>query len=508
LITGKEKGGSLFSSPVSKIHSKTFLFIIFLIFILTLFLRIYKIDDKNLWFDEVYSWEISTEPVKKIIELTSADIHPPFYYIILRSWTGIFGDSIFSMRMLSVIFSLLSFILIFYLSLKFIPDRNLILFILLLFAVSPLNIYYSQEVRMQNLNLFLCLGSVLFFFNFIERGKTKTGIIYTAFTILALYTHYFSFLILLTQVLLVIFYYFRNSTSGNIVKKYLLFFFIINILYIPWYPVMLSQVITGQPWREPQNFIQVSTGLINFIKDIFLSKYIYYENSAILTASTLFGLAVLFLTFYIILRYLNKTRERKFEIIKIFSFFIIPLLIALVISTSQHLFLSRYLSITLPFLLISLVFLIFNFYKKFSGIILVSVLLITSCYGAYINYDNNFKNNDYRKIISYLDTNFNEGDNIIVEPHFNGWIINYYNLHNNTSIKDPLVLGWNLDMQVDSLRKRDDLKNIWFILDYSSLEKSNYDSLSVYMKESGYERRSEKYFYPFPAKVKVEYYEK
>jgi hypothetical protein len=209
-----------------------------------------------------------------------------------------------------------------------------------------------------------------------------------------------------------------------------------------------------------------------------------------------------------ILRFLNKTREKKFEIIKIFSLFIIPLLIALVISTSQHLFLSRYLSITLPFFLISLVFLIFNFYKKTSAIILISILLITSCYGAYINYDNNFKNNDYRKIISYLETNFNNGDEIIVEPHFNGWIISYHNLHNETNIEDPLVLGWNFDMQVDSLRKRDDLKNLWFILDYSSLDKSNYDSLSVYMEGSGYTRRSEKYFYPFPAKVKVEYYER
>ena len=87
-----------------------------------------------------------------------------------------------------------------------------------------------------------------------------------------------------------------------------------------------------------------------------------------------------------------------------------------------------------------------------------------------------------------------------------GWSLNYYKKHYNTEIKSPQVLGWDLNMQLDSLKRRNDLENIWFILDYSALGKNNYDSLSALMHNMGYEKFSEKIFYIIPSKVKVEYF--
>ena len=111
---------------------------------------------------------------KKLLVMTSGDIHPPLYYITLKFWIGLFSDSIFSMRALSVLLSILSIFFIYRISKLFIKSDLQIILILLLYAVSPLNIYYSQEVRMLNLNLFLCLGSVYYFYCFINSPSNKT----------------------------------------------------------------------------------------------------------------------------------------------------------------------------------------------------------------------------------------------------------------------------------------------------------------------------------------------
>ncbi|MBN8569417.1 MAG: glycosyltransferase family 39 protein, partial [Ignavibacteria bacterium] len=145
--------------------------IIGLIFILALSLRVYNIEQKNMWFDEVYSWNLSLETPKDIIAITSGDIHPPLFYIVLKAWTNIFSDSVFSMRMLTTLLSMFSllFLLMICKEIKITEKRTI--FVLLLYAFSPLNVYYSQEVRMQSLNLLLTTGSTFFFIRFLNNKK-------------------------------------------------------------------------------------------------------------------------------------------------------------------------------------------------------------------------------------------------------------------------------------------------------------------------------------------------
>src|SRR5690606_18966451 len=67
-------------------------------------LRFYRIGDRSMWFDESVSWTTVTRfGWTEMIERTSEAVHPPFYYIVLRLWTGIAGDSLVAMRALSVV---------------------------------------------------------------------------------------------------------------------------------------------------------------------------------------------------------------------------------------------------------------------------------------------------------------------------------------------------------------------------------------------------------------------
>ncbi|MDQ3019749.1 MAG: glycosyltransferase family 39 protein [Bacteroidota bacterium] len=483
-----------------------FKIIIFIIVIISAYLRIYNIEQKNLWFDEIYSWNISQGNIVEIVTETSGDIHPPFYYILLKFWNNIFSDSIFSMRMLSVLFGILSMYFIYKISKLFLKDNLQVCLVLLLYAFSPLNIYYSQEVRMLNLNLFLCLGSVYFFFRFLDTSRNIFALLYLFFTVLGLYTHYFAFLILFSQLCVVIIFYSGKKISFQTLKNYTIYLIGINLLYIPWYPVFFEQTNKGQPWRTEQTFTETGNNIAEYFKNIFLSPYFNFENNGINYFSNLLILFIFALMIFSLFKIFNSKTFFKDTTNSIIYFFFIPLIIAITISINKSIVLSRYLSILIPYFFIMLVYLSFKIYKIRTAVIICLFLILASVYGTNINFNNNFKNNDYRRIISYLEENFKQGDEIIVEPHFMGWGINYYLNHSNSDLSVPKILGWNLGLQIDSLKNSKDITKVWFVLDYSSLGKNKYDSLSYLMSEIGYDKIKSKSFYVIPEKVKVEYY--
>lgn len=479
---------------------------IFLILIIFTGLRLYKIDSKNLWFDEIYSWNISQGSEVQIISETSGDIHPPLFYIILKYWNYLFTDSIISMRLLSVIFSLASFFFLLRLLKLFKVSDLSTLIILLLFAVSPLNIYYSQEVRMLSMNSFLCLGSVYYFFELLIRGKKTSGIMYFLFTFSAFYTHYFSLLIFFTQFVVAILYFKTKNVQKSELKKYFLYAACSFILFIPWFPVFIKQSAKGQPWRSPMSLFDAGKNILEYFKDVFLSPYYTFETMTLSYFAGFVSILTVILFFYTVIRVWNSGKLFLQKDLSIVFFVLIPLACAYFISLNQSIILSRYLSILVPYISVSIVLLSYQeFNKKIASAICI-LYFIASIAGIKIYFGNDFKNNDYRKIISYIEDNYKKGEVIIAEPHFMGWSINYHKKHSESELDKPEILGWNMRMQIDSLSKRNELERIWFITDYSSLDKSGYDSLNASMSGLGYKNLKSRTFFVVPAKVKVDYF--
>lgn len=460
-----------------------------------------------MWFDEVYSWNLTLDTPKDIIATASGDIHPPLFYITLKGWTNLFSDSVFSMRMLSTLLSMLSMFFLFKICREIkITDRRII-FVLLLYAVSPLNVYYSQEVRMQNLNLFLTIGSVFFFLKFLNNRKIVYGFVWVLFSALSLYTHYFALLILFSQIVIIFIKYFRKEIDLKFGGFAILFSSIPVMLFSPWIPVFIRQSSQGQPWRVPQSLMQITSNYLTYFKEIFFSYYWNYENKGVIIGAEIFSIVLLIFLIISIIFYLKNSDKKKLPIVILF---ITPCLIAIFISFRQSIIFSRYLSIIVPYLYILCVFFIFRTKKKYISYPLISLLILISIYGLTINYDNDYKNNDYRKIEKFVEKNYQHTDKIIVEPHYFGWILKYDNIHQKTSLPLPQILGWTLTMQVDSLSKRNDYNNVWMILDYASMEKQGYDSLNYKMETLGYKSDSikEKTFYIYPNKVKALYFYK
>jgi uncharacterized membrane protein len=73
-----------------------------------LMLRLQTASTRSIWFDEAWSWRMSRFPVAELIERTAADVHPPLYYLLLKAWTALFGDSPLAMRSMSALFGVLT----------------------------------------------------------------------------------------------------------------------------------------------------------------------------------------------------------------------------------------------------------------------------------------------------------------------------------------------------------------------------------------------------------------
>lgn len=135
---------------------------IYAVLIFGLILRLVSLN-QSLWLDEATSALVAKMPLYDIfVKFLPGDFHPPFYYLVLKYWTVLFGYSEIALRIPSVLFGL-GTIYFTYLIAKRIFNSRVGLFSAILMATSGLSIYYSQEARMYSLAAFLVLALICLF---------------------------------------------------------------------------------------------------------------------------------------------------------------------------------------------------------------------------------------------------------------------------------------------------------------------------------------------------------
>ena len=110
-------------------------------------LRFLLLGTQSLWFDEGYSaWVITLEP-GRIIDVIRHDVSPPLYYLLLRQWAGVFGDSETALRSFSAVSSCLTIPLAGAIAWHMTRSGAGALVATAVMSVSVLQIQYAQEAR-------------------------------------------------------------------------------------------------------------------------------------------------------------------------------------------------------------------------------------------------------------------------------------------------------------------------------------------------------------------------
>lgn len=151
---------------------KTFPKKILLVFVVALGLRLIALESRSIAYDDAFSFFLSRQSLGQIITGTAADTMPPLYYFLLHYWM-LLGTQVWFLRLLSVILNL-GTIWLFYACVKEIADEDSAFWSALMAALSPLQIYHAQDIRMYALVEFLQVG-YLFCYLRTQHNDAKKG---------------------------------------------------------------------------------------------------------------------------------------------------------------------------------------------------------------------------------------------------------------------------------------------------------------------------------------------
>ena len=143
-------------------HTVYIIFAVLSLFSLTL------IFNDNIWFDEAYTLSLIQHNYSDIINILKSDMHPPLYFLSLKTFCCIFGYSITATKIFSAIGYIATLFLGCTIIKKHYGSKTSIIYMLTVGAV-PMMLYFSVQQRSYSWSIFfvtLCfIESLLFIAN-------------------------------------------------------------------------------------------------------------------------------------------------------------------------------------------------------------------------------------------------------------------------------------------------------------------------------------------------------
>ena len=178
------------------------------ILLIGLALRLYRLGDANLWWDEALAvWGVR-QGLPGVTLWTASDVHPPLYFWALWAWSRLAGESEFAMRALSAGAGVLTVAITYRLGARA-AGRRVGALAALLIATARFHVWWSQEMRMYVLAGLLGTLSLYLFIRWLDAERALDAppgphpwrplLLYVLATTGALYTIFLMGALLLVQ---------------------------------------------------------------------------------------------------------------------------------------------------------------------------------------------------------------------------------------------------------------------------------------------------------------------
>jgi len=172
--------------------------------------------------------------------IVKTDPQIPFFCYQILIIRKFFGEGIILIRLVNIIFSLLSIFLIYKISIYFFNDKTTSLFSSFLFTILPLSVFFSRNVQPDIIGLFFMLLGILFYLRFSFSLK-KINIFFASLFFIFSLLYKFNFLIGIIPCLFFLPYRYIFSSRYNIITC--LFFIFLPFLFLFFYLIFFK--ITG-----------------------------------------------------------------------------------------------------------------------------------------------------------------------------------------------------------------------------------------------------------------------
>jgi mannosyltransferase len=191
---------------------------------------------QSMWIDEHQTWRVSRMGPIGIIREVAIDVHPPFYYLWVWLWMTVSGsENLFVLRLSSVIPAVLAVAVCYRLAVEWFRSRWVALAAAAYLATSGFFVYYTRDLRMYPLTVFLVTLSWCFFTRLVQ-GKLRNVISYAIVVALMAYTYYYTAFIVFIQIVVALLFYRQR------VKALFQAYCAALVLFLPWIPAFFGQL--------------------------------------------------------------------------------------------------------------------------------------------------------------------------------------------------------------------------------------------------------------------------
>ncbi|KPJ56191.1 hypothetical protein AMJ49_05470 [Parcubacteria bacterium DG_74_2] len=392
-------------------------------------LRIYNLTAISLWHDEAFSGLLMRYDLGEMLYRIGLDVHPPFYYLVLRIWDFVFGSSLFSLRMFSVFFSILIILAVYLFVKQAFKNKNLALFSSALTALNCFQIQYAQEARMYTLGAFLIIISSYFLLKALNKNA-KSPLLWWGLYIISvsagIYIHYYVFFSILAQGIFVLYYVFRESKfnislwlKNQNFQLAMFAYLAAAVSYLPWLKIFFRQLSQVQEsywipamniWSIPCTFYKLSTG------------------AGINASECASILIIMMIAITLAIIYFLKKNKMPAKWLAL-SLLIVPFIASIAMSIKTSIYLDRYFIFVSGFYIIFICAAILEIKNKFirNTLIIITILGSLISFGHYWN-DLDIKDKPgMAKAAAHLNQEVKPNHKIYVGSSFVYFTFKYYN---------------------------------------------------------------------------------
>ena len=372
----------------------------------------------SLWHDEAFSGLLVKYGLKEMIYRTGLDVHPPLYYILLKGWVGVLGNSPLTLRLFSIFFGALAVFALFLFVKQALKDKKLALFSAILLALNSFFIQFVMEARMFTLGIFLVLISSFLLLKALDNKKWLWWLLYGLSVGGGIYTHYYIFFSVLAQAIFIIYWIFKKS-DFNALKFTGTAYGLAGLSFLPWLKTFLSQFGQVQQgyWIPPINFGSVPGTIFKITTGGEVNPANFWQGLTVLI------IAVFFAVFY----FLRK--NNKIEKWLLLFLLAVPFLGAILLSIKTSIYLDRYFIFVSPFYITILAGAILSIKNKWLKNIFITAAILGSLISFPIRWSSLQVENKpgMAEAAAYVNQDAKPGDKIFVGSSFVYFTFKYYN---------------------------------------------------------------------------------
>ena len=230
--TVKSNGRRLsLEEPRDRSSERLSLYLFCSIAVIFIAVRLWHLTSYGLFGDEVFTLWTAAQGWRSLFDWVVGDVvHPPLFYVMLKLWIGIGGQSIFWLKLLPALCSIASVLPFFLLcrELKLrAPAMNLALWLM---AVNGFLINHSQELRMYSLLLLLTLTSLWLFAALINQAGdiARTQALLCVVNLCLVFTHYYGWVVIAIEL------FFLLIRMGERLRSFAIGTGFVALCFSPW----------------------------------------------------------------------------------------------------------------------------------------------------------------------------------------------------------------------------------------------------------------------------------